>query len=81
MASSGRGGVLPSGRDVAVVPARWREHPAMHVYHYAAYETGALKRLTARHGVREFELDHGAVAIASITRLGHGSFTFVCKRR
>ncbi len=36
---------------------RWRRHPAMHVYHYAPYETTALKRLTARHGVSEAELD------------------------
>jgi uncharacterized protein len=42
---------------IDLLTARWREHPAMHVYHYAAYETAALKRLTARHGVREFELD------------------------
>jgi len=37
--------------------ARWRAHPDMHIYHYAPYETTALKRLTARHGVRESELD------------------------
>ena len=36
---------------------RWRDHPGMHVYHYAPYETTALKRLVARHGVREAELD------------------------
>ena len=29
----------------------------MHVYHYAAYEATALKRLTGRHGIREAELD------------------------
>ncbi len=38
-----------------------REHraavPAMHVYHYAAYEINALKRLTCQHGTREEELD------------------------
>ena len=32
-------------------------HPGMHVYHYAPYEKSALQRLTARHGVREAELD------------------------
>lgn len=37
--------------------ARWRRDPEMHVYHYAPYETTALKRMTARHGVREAELD------------------------
>ena len=31
--------------------------PVMHVYHYAAYETSALKRLAAHHGTREEELD------------------------
>ena len=31
--------------------------PSMHVYHYAAYEVTALKRLTASYGVREAELD------------------------
>jgi len=36
---------------------RWREHPGMHVYHYAPYEPTAIKRLTGRHGVREAELD------------------------
>ena len=29
----------------------------MHVYHYAAYETTALKRLVAEHGILEEELD------------------------
>ena len=31
--------------------------PEMHVFHYAAYEQSALKRLTGRHGTRETELD------------------------
>jgi predicted RecB family nuclease len=30
---------------------------AMHVYHYAAYEVAALKRLTCEYGTREDELD------------------------
>ena len=35
-----------------------REHwPDLHVYHYAAYETAALLRLAARHGVCEDEVD------------------------
>ncbi len=34
--------------------ARW---PDLHVYHYAAYETSALLRLAARHGVCEDEVD------------------------
>jgi predicted RecB family nuclease len=36
---------------------RWLEFPNMHVYHYAPYETTALKRLVGRHGVCEAELD------------------------
>jgi len=36
---------------------RLRADPGMHVYHYAAYEQTALKRLTGRHGTREGELD------------------------
>lgn len=37
--------------------AAWRTQPGMHVYHYAPYEPSALKRLVARHGTREAELD------------------------
>ncbi len=37
--------------------ARSRRDPGMHVYHYAPYETTALKRMSAPHGVRETELD------------------------
>jgi predicted RecB family nuclease len=37
--------------------AHWKQHPGMHVFHYAPYETTALRRLTQRHGVREAELD------------------------
>jgi predicted RecB family nuclease len=33
------------------------EDPTIHVYHYAAYEPSALKRLMGRHGTREDELD------------------------
>ncbi|MEO6143851.1 MAG: TM0106 family RecB-like putative nuclease [Dermatophilaceae bacterium] len=36
---------------------RLKADPGMHVYHYAAYEQTALKRLTGRHGTRETELD------------------------
>ncbi|MEQ9039392.1 MAG: TM0106 family RecB-like putative nuclease [Silicimonas sp.] len=32
-------------------------HPAAHVYHYAAYEITALKRLAMRHGLGEAQLD------------------------
>jgi predicted RecB family nuclease len=42
---------------VDLVMARWAEHPAMHVYHFAPYEPSALKRLMGRYGVREGEID------------------------
>jgi len=32
-------------------------HPSAHVYHYAAYEPSALKRLMCRHATRENEID------------------------
>src|SRR5262249_14154435 len=32
-------------------------HPSAHVYHYAAYEPSALKRLMCRHAARENEID------------------------
>ncbi len=37
--------------------ARKAAFPDMHVYHYAAYEPTALKRLAGRHGTREDALD------------------------
>jgi AAA domain-containing protein/RNase H-like protein len=36
---------------------RLERDPSMHVYHYAAYEPTALKRLMGRHATREDELD------------------------
>ncbi len=42
---------------VDFIVQRRREHPAMHVYHYAPYETTALKRLSGRYASREEELD------------------------
>ena len=39
------------------VHARLRLWPDLHVYHYAAYETTALKRLMSEHATREEELD------------------------
>ena len=44
-------------RFVDLVHARLREHPDMHVYHYAQYEVSALKRLMGRYGTREDEID------------------------
>ncbi len=34
-----------------------RRHPGAHIYHYAAYEPTALKRLAMRHAMMEAELD------------------------
>lgn len=39
------------------VMARWKRDPSMHVYHYAAYEVSAMRRLMGRHGTREDEVD------------------------
>jgi predicted RecB family nuclease len=39
------------------VHERLRRWPDLHVYHYAAYEITALKRLMSEHGTREDELD------------------------
>ncbi|WP_308465682.1 TM0106 family RecB-like putative nuclease [Rathayibacter soli] len=36
---------------------RRRQHPGMHVYHYAAYERTHLLSLAARHGIGEDEVD------------------------
>jgi predicted RecB family nuclease len=44
-------------RFVDWVEARRRVHPDLHVYHYAAYEETALKRLMGEHSTREREID------------------------
>ena len=44
-------------RVIGLFHERLAAHPDMHVYHYAAYETTALKRLVAEHGILEEELD------------------------
>ena len=36
---------------------RWKEFPAMHVYHFGGYEPGAFKRLMGRYATREEEVD------------------------
>jgi predicted RecB family nuclease len=36
---------------------RWKEFPAMHVYHFGAYEPAAFKRLMGRYATREQEVD------------------------
>ncbi|HST26282.1 MAG TPA: TM0106 family RecB-like putative nuclease [Gaiellaceae bacterium] len=42
---------------VDLVHRRLAADPALHVYHYAAYEVTALRRLTARYGTREAEVE------------------------
>jgi len=37
---------------------RWRENPGMHIYHYAAYEVSAVRRLSTRHDTRQDEVDN-----------------------
>src|SRR5262249_24677515 len=39
------------------VIGRWRQHPGLHIYHFAPYEPAALKRLAGRYASREEELD------------------------
>jgi predicted RecB family nuclease len=36
---------------------RWQEDPAMHVYHFGAYEPSAFKRLMGTYATREEEID------------------------
>ena len=42
---------------VDTIMARWEADPGMHVYHFGAYEPGALKRLMGRYATREAEID------------------------
>jgi uncharacterized protein len=42
---------------IDLVHARLREHPDLHVYHYAAYEPSTLARLMGAHATREEEVD------------------------
>ncbi|MFI5048153.1 MAG: TM0106 family RecB-like putative nuclease, partial [Acidimicrobiia bacterium] len=42
---------------VDFVEERRREHPDLHVYHYAPYEPTAVKRLMGEHHTREAEVD------------------------
>lgn len=44
-------------RFVDEVHDRLRRNPGMHVYHYAAYEVNALRRLAGRYDTREAEVD------------------------
>jgi predicted RecB family nuclease len=40
------------------VMAALADDPDLHIYHYAAYEQTAIKKLMGRHGTREDEVDH-----------------------
>ena len=42
---------------IDLVIERLERDPTMHVYHYAGYESGAIKRLMQRHATREDEVD------------------------
>jgi uncharacterized protein len=42
---------------IARVMERWRRYPDMHIYHYAPYETTAIKHLSGRHNVCSDEVD------------------------
>ncbi len=44
-------------RFIDMLMQRWESDPGMHVYHYAPYEPGAMKRLMGRFGTREDEVD------------------------
>src|SRR6266571_5321003 len=39
------------------VYARWRADPTLHIYHYAAYEVTAVRKLMGRYGTREAQVD------------------------
>ena len=58
---------------VDTVMACWAKYPAMHVYHFTGYESGALKRLMGRYATREDEIDrmlrgHLLVDLHTVTR-------------
>jgi len=68
---------------IDLIRERRAADPAMHVYHYAAYEVTALKRLTCEYGTREEELDEllrGEVfvdlykVVSQGLRLSHGRY-------
>ena len=39
------------------IHGRWKDNPAMHIYHFGAYDVGALRRLSTRHDTRQDEVD------------------------
>ena len=44
-------------RFIDFVTERLKRYPDLHIYHYAPYEPGALKRLMGRYATREEEID------------------------
>lgn len=52
------------------VMERWAAHPDLHIYHYGAYEVGALKRLMGRYATREDELDRILRGLLMVDLLG-----------
>jgi uncharacterized protein len=42
---------------IDLVMARWARYPDLHIYHFTAYETSALKRLMGKHATRANEVD------------------------
>ena len=42
---------------VDMVMERWKSHPGMHIFHFAAYEPTMLKRLMGKYATRENEVD------------------------
>ena len=45
------------GEFIAKVMERWHRYPNLHIYHYAAYEPTAIKRLAGQHGICIDEVD------------------------
>ena len=62
-------------RFVDWVYARWKAHPALHIYHYANYEVSAVRRLSTHHDTRQDEVDdllrnHVFVDLYKVVRQG-----------
>src|SRR3546814_3588699 len=49
--------VCSSDLAIDFMVERLAQHPGARIYHYAAYEETALKRLAMLHGTREVEVD------------------------
>ena len=54
---------------------RWKKNAGMHIYHYAAYEVSAVRRLSTRHDTRQDQVDEllrNDVFIDLYKIVGHG---------